>query len=81
MHDNQLSVYSSVSEDVKCNFGVLSTSFSDARCHSERRQPAGVCPCPGSLPEEVSVIIFVNHTVSVVFSGLGPIHNLLKCNV
>lgn len=32
--------------------------YSDAWCHSKGRQPAGVCTCPGGLPEEVSIMAF-----------------------
>uniref|UniRef100_G3NGV6 Small ribosomal subunit protein eS19 n=1 Tax=Gasterosteus aculeatus aculeatus TaxID=481459 RepID=G3NGV6_GASAC len=32
----------------------------DAWCHGERRQPAGVCPSPGGLPEEVSTTCGLN---------------------
>uniref|UniRef100_A0A8C8GT95 Small ribosomal subunit protein eS19 n=1 Tax=Oncorhynchus tshawytscha TaxID=74940 RepID=A0A8C8GT95_ONCTS len=31
----------------------LAVHKQDAWCHSERRQPAGVCPCPVCFPEEV----------------------------
>lgn len=30
---------------------------SDAGCYSKRRQPAGVCSCPGCLPEKVSLLL------------------------
>lgn len=42
------------------NVTFLSLSSLDAGCHSERRQPAGVCPCPGCLPEEVSVLSVIH---------------------
>lgn len=44
----------------------ISSTTLDARCHSERRQPAGVCPCPGGFPEEVS-ILFSPHILFLRF--------------